>query len=159
MQDFKTRFNYFAFSIILIGFIASLVLLSIGVVYGSSIFHILAAKEKNKVAMYIGLSMVPLGVLWMTFFLGRILKKYRFILVFKQDSIILKDAIFLTSKEFLISDIDGYVDTIYFGDLLMRCTIIFLKDGRSIRVLNFLTSNFDHLKLALKGHRIKKLLH
>ncbi len=92
MTDFKTRYNYFTFSLILIGFLVFLALAIILIFYGSVLFNIISVKEKHKIAMYIGLSMVPIGILWMIFFWGRILKKYRLILTFKRSSITLTDA-------------------------------------------------------------------
>lgn len=157
MTDFRTRFNYFIFSLIIIGFLIFLSLAFIIIIYGSTLYHLISAHEKNKTAMNIGLSMVPIGILWMLFFWGRILKNYRTILTFRQNSIAQTDAIFLTTKEFPISDIDGYIDTSYLGDVLMKCIVIYLKDGSSIRVLNYLTLNFDNLKSTLKSHSIKRI--
>ncbi len=101
--------------------------------------------------------MVPIGIVYMVFFLGRILKNYRSVLTFKQSSITLTDAIFRTTKEYPLSDIEGYIDPTYLGDILMKTIVIYLKDGSSIRVLNYLTRNFGNLKPTLKLYRIKRI--
>ncbi|HLK30770.1 MAG TPA: hypothetical protein VKT28_19490 [Puia sp.] len=157
MQDFKTRFNYLTFSLMFIGFVVFIALGLVIIIYGRTILDILSAKEKNKIAMYIGLSMVPLGISWMIFFWGRILKNYRSIITLSQNSIIQKDAIFFTVKEYSLNDIEGYSDSIYLGDILMKTIVINLKDGSSIKILNYLTHNFENLKLTLKLLKIKRL--
>ena len=157
MQDFKTRFNYLTFSLIFIGFVVFVILGFVVIIYGSTILDILSAKEKNKIAMYIGLSMVPLGIAWMVFFLGQILKNYRFILTFTKDKIFITDAIFRTIYELPISEITYYKEATYLGDILLKATTISLKDGRQLRALNILTINFDKLNSELKRREIKKL--
>ena len=157
MTDFKTRYNYFVFSLMLIGFLVFLLLAFILIIFGSTIFDIITAKEKNKIAMYVGLSMVPIGILYMILFWGHILKRYRSILTFKQNSLTQTDAIFSITKEYPLSDIEGYNDTSYLGDVLMKCIVIHLKNGTSIRILNYLTLNFDKLILTLKSHKIKRI--
>ena len=107
--------------------------------------------------MYIGLSMVPIGVFYMIFFWGNILKNYRSIITFKQNSLTQTDAIFSITKEYQFSEIEGYNDTSYWGAVLMKCIVIHLKDGTSIRILTYLTLNFDKLVLTLKSHKIKRI--
>lgn len=157
MTDFRTRFNYFTFCLLIVGFLIFLTLAFILIIYGSTIFDIISAKEKNKMAMFIGLTMVPIGILWMLFFLGRIIKNYRTILTFRQNSLFQTDVIFRKTKEFPISDIEGYIDTSYLGDVSTKQLIIYLKDGSSIKLLKYLTLNFDNLILTLKSHKIKRI--
>ena len=157
MQDFKTRFNYFIFSLIFLGFLIFLALGFILTIYGNSFYHLISAHEKNKTAMNIGLSMVPLGILWMLFFWGRILKNYRTILTLKQNSFILTDAIFLKTSEFPYSEIENYDGGIYLGDMTMKSIKVHLKSRKSVTILNSLTLNFNDLILELKKRKLRRL--
>ncbi len=155
MRDFKTRFNYFIFSLIFLGFFIFLTLAFILIIYGTTFYHLISAHEKNRMAMNIGLSMVPIGILWLLFFWGRIMKNYRTILTLKQNSFILTDAIFLKTVEFPYSEMKNYDSGIYLGDITMKSIKINLKGRKSITILNSLTLNFGDLILELKKRKIK----
>lgn len=157
MKAFKTRYNYLVFCLILLGFILFACIAITLLFYGKTLFTIISENEKHKVAIYIGLSMVPIGVIWTLFFWGKILINYRYILTFTEDKLIKEDAIFSTTTIYELTEIEGYYEFYYLGEKLMKSVAFQLKDGSQIKIVNYLTKNFNNLSGILRARNIKKI--
>jgi len=154
MQTFKTRFNYFYFFLIFLGFLFFIGIAFFYFFYG---FPLIISGEKNKVPMYIGLTAASVGIIYMIYYCGALLKSYRNILTVQEDKVIVKDAIFGTISEIEIWYIEGYRIKNYIFTENLICLEMWLKNGEKVQAMNYMLANFKGLAVALNQIGIKQI--
>ena len=154
MPIFKTRFNYLYFICVFLGLLFFIGVAIFFFFYG---FPLIIEGEKNKVPMYIGLTAASVGLLYAIYYCGGILGGYRNILIFESDRIIVKDAIFLKTKEIEHWYIEGYTMSKYIFTANLSCIDIWLKNGDNIKLLNYMTWNFKEVKPALDKLQVRQI--
>ena len=138
-------------------FLVFLTLAIVLTIYGSKTFEFFWPDGNNKDVIYICLSILSIIVTWALFYWGKILKNYRSTITIDKNTIIQKDAILFTTKEYPLSDLYGYIELTDSNDVLMNKIIIYLKDGSSINFISSLIINFHELRSTLTLLEIKKI--
>lgn len=148
-----TKFNYFTYllcCIVLVLFLAVAFSLP-------KYIPIIMEKEQNRVPMYIGVSLIVIGVMYGLIVLFDLLIRYRYSIKIKAGALFIKDAIFFKQEEIYPDFIKGYYLDTYVYNWTFETLIIETYNGQRFRIINLFSLNYDKFKKILAANRIKKL--
>ncbi|MEJ8843099.1 hypothetical protein WG954_11980 [Lacibacter sp. H375] len=150
----KTKFNYITY-FLLCGILSVFLLLPYYVIKHLSL---LIANESNLTAMYFGLSVAALGIIYGIIVLLDLLIYHRFGFYLKNDALFITDVFYLQKREIPLYLIKGYYIDTYVYSWMFKAIVVETYDGHRFRALNLFLWNFRRVKKKLPDSGIKKLL-